>query len=793
MADNLVDLFQKIGLSKEKAEQTTKNKKLSANLETVIREAGVNDAVDKKGPLLYTLASTVTPKAVPHLGYLSKSVADGRLATGDQVAAAIKFAEKAGAEIDDSKFNEACGVGVVVTREEIIEAVSVMLATRKDELAEKRYQLVGSLLGSLRAELKWANSLAVKEELDKQLVATLGPKDERDNPKAKASAVKFAFRKKKQEKEAKSTKQVKEQPVDKAEAEGVPGKIAEMAKSTRFIFEGELAKLHKPGENPQLHPNLMKEHLKRTGGKVVTRFPPEPNGFLHIGHAKAINVNFGYAQAFNGICYLRYDDTNPEAEEEKYFTSILETVEWLGFKPYKITYSSDYFQRLYELAVDLIKRDKAYVCHCTAEEINAGRGGESRGQRSNCVHRNRPVAESLAEFQKMKEGYYEEGKAILRMKMDMQNPNPQFWDLVAYRVLYTPHHRTGKEWCIYPTYDYTHCLCDSFEDITHSLCTTEFQLSRESYYWLVDALEIYKPVQWEYGRLNLTNTVLSKRKLMKLVNEGHVSGWDDPRLYTLPAVRRRGFTAEAISAFVRDIGVTTANTVIPVVRLEKYVRDHLNEVAPRIMMVLEPLKITITNLGDDHVEELTVGNKPRDEAMGSHKIPFTRTVYIDASDFREQDDPNFYRLAPGKTVGLLNVPHPITATEVVKDSTGKIVEIKARYETESSKKPKTYIQWVAESPKHNSPVRIETRLYSNLFKHSNPHDEQWGGFLNDINPDSLTVRESYAEVGIRAFNVEDKFQAVRVGYFCVDKDSDAAKGKYVINRTVSLKEDSKKD
>lgn len=541
----------------------------------------------------------------------------------------------------------------------------------------------------------------------------------------------------------------------------------------------------------------MEQHLKRTGRKVVTRFPPEPNGFLHIGHAKAINVNFGYAAANKGITYLRYDDTNPEAEEQIYFDAILDTVRWLGYEPYKITHSSDHFQHLYDLAVELITRDKAYVCHCTGEQMFQDRGGESKGPRRECVHRNRPIEESLAEFQNMKDGKYKEGEAILRMKMDMQNPNPQFWDLVAYRVLKARHHRTGDKWCIYPTYDYTHCLCDSFEDITHSLCTTEFTLSRESYYWLVDALELYKPVQWEYGRLNLAYTVMSKRKLKKLVEEKYVSGWDDPRLPTMAAIRRRGFTPEAINAFVRDLGVTTATTIIHPERLENVVREHLNDVAPRLMVILEPLKITITNLPENHLEELTIPNKPRDDSMGSHIVPFTRTVYIDRSDFREQDDPNFYRLAPGKTVGLLNVPHPITAVEIVKDASGTVTEVKARYETAPDlRKPKTYIHWVADSPKHNSPVKVETRLYSTLFLHENPANEKEvpGGWLTDLNPESLViVPEAYVEVGIKTFKVEDKFQAVRTGYFCVDKDSEVEKGKFVLNRTVTLKEDSKKD
>jgi glutaminyl-tRNA synthetase len=323
-------------------------------------------------------------------------------------------------------------------------------------------------------------------------------------------------------------------------------------------------------------------------------------------------------------------------------------------------------------------------------------------------------------------------------------------------------------------------------------------MSRESYYWLVDALEIYKPVQWEYGRLNLTHTILSKRKLAQLVDEKIVNGWDDPRLYTLSGVRRRGFTPEAINAFVREIGVTTANTVIPVERLETFVREHLNQVAPRFMLLLDPVKVLITNLPADHCEMVNVPNKPKDDAMGSRDLPFTSTLYIDASDFRAQDDdPNFYRLCIGKSVGLLHVPFPITATSVETDpKTGQVV-IKAKYENDPSKpvKPKTYIQWVGESKAHSSPVQLDAHLYSHLFKHSNPlsKEDVPEGWLTDINPDSLVVKKAMADIGVKSLKVEDKFQAVRVGYFCVDKSSDLKTGKLVLNRTVTLKEDSKKD
>ncbi|CAG8683672.1 14556_t:CDS:2, partial [Racocetra fulgida] len=517
----------------------------------------------------------------------------------------------------------------------------------------------------------------------------------------------------KKDKEPKSTS-VSNQKISTPPTESKKNSIPNM------FLEGELSKLHKPGGNKQIKPELMEQHLKATGGKVFTRFPPEPNGFLHIGHAKAIN-------------------------EERYFDSIRETVEWLGFTPWKITYSSDYFDKLYELAIELIKRDKAYACSCTPEEMHEMRGGDNGGERKGCVHRSRPIEESLAEFQKMKEGRYKESEVTLRMKMDMQSGNPQFWDLVAYRVLYTPHHRTGDKWCIYPTYDYTHCLCDSFENITHSLCTLEFRMSRESYYWLCDALE------------------------------GYVKGWDDPRLYTLPALRRRGVPPEAINGFVQDLGVTTSNSTIQVSRFEKYVRDYLDAHVPRLMIVVDPLKIIIENLPDDYAEELTVPFKPRDPSMGEHTVPFSKIVYIDKSDFREHDSPDYFRLAIGKTVGLLHVPHCITCIDAVKDAEGNIQHLVCRYEDGSGvKKPKTYIQWVAESRRHNSPVNLhEVRIYNNLFVSEDPTTNP-NGFLADINPNSLEVAtSSLAEVGLRevisrAFdkskNVHEsvRFQAIRV-------------------------------
>lgn len=582
-----------------------------------------------------------------------------------------------------------------------------------------------------------------------------------------------------------------------------------------MFTEGFLGELHKPGENPQAFPELMKEHLEFTKGKVFTRFPPEPNGFLHIGHSKAIMVNFGYAKHFNGNCYLRFDDTNPEAEEEVYFNSIKNMVSWLGFEPWKITHSSDYFDELYELAEKLIKVDKAYVCHCTPEEVKAQRGmkpdGTLGGERFPSPYRSRSVEENLTEFRKMRDGHYKPGDAVLRMKQDIYSPNPQMWDLVAYRVLNAPHHRTGDKWRIYPTYDFTHCLVDSFENISHSLCTTEFRLSRESYEWLCDALHVYRPAQREYGRLNITGTILSKRKIAKLVNEGYVRGWDDPRLYTLEAIKRRGVPPGAILTFINTLGVTTSTTNIQVIRLESAVRSYLDNTTPRLMLLLEPLLCEVVNVDEGFGEEVEVSYKPgAEDKFGSRKVKFTKKFYIDRSDYRDETDKEYFRLAPGQPVGLMKVPYNVSVHEVIRDEAGNVTKLLVNYESGIKKKPKTYIQWVGE----NNVRKIkEIRMYNQLFKSENPSAHP-DGFLKDINDNSEEIirnsiieaagfeeilKKSPLNIGIEGseFNINEaagphtvRFQALRIGYFCMDKDS--SEDSVVLNRIVTLKEDAAK-
>jgi len=496
-----------------------------------------------------------------------------------------------------------------------------------------------------------------------------------------------------------------------------------------------------------------------------------------------MHLNFGYAKKMGGVCYLRFDDTNPEKEDMEYFNSIIDNVKWMGWEPWKITYSSHYFPKLYELAVELIKRDKAFVCHETKEQMQAGRRVEGQLEGRPSPWRNRPIEESLRLFEDMKKGKFAEGEAVLRMKGDMSSPNPNMRDLVAYRIKYVPHPIAGNEWCIYPSYDFTHCLIDSLEDITHSLCTLEFESRHESYNWLIDQLSLYRPVVWEYSRLNLTHTVLSKRKLIFLVKNGYVRGWDDPRMSTIYAFRRKGYTAEAINMFAEKIGVTRAPNMIPFSLLEQCCRLDLDPKVPRAMVVLRPLRVVLTNVTD--TEEVTVPNQPPNyKDKGTHKVPLTRVVYIERTDFRTQDEKGYYGLAPGKQV-LLKYAHNITCTDVVYDANNEVVEIKATLDRGSTTKVKGVLHWVAEGSH-----KVEIRLYDHLFKSENINDlgDNW---VQDINPNSLEVIEgAMADVSLNNAAVGDKFQFERQGFFVVDKDSTPEKK--VFNRTVTLKESKEK-
>ncbi|KAI0729306.1 glutaminyl-tRNA synthetase [Fomitopsis betulina] len=824
----IIALFKTIGLTQPKAAEAAKSPKSAAVLKEIIEtnKLAEKHIEEKQAVLLASFAVQGSKLGDREREYAVEAILDGRLKTTDQVSAASKYLESHALSIDGADFDKSCGVAFSITPEQLAKHVSDYLSSA----AVTGWANLGATLGALKGtELRWANPLELKNAVESAFLEKFGPK-ETAKPKGKEA---------------------------KKEAPAKAAAFTTTASTSTSVFaEGFLGRLHKVGDNPQIHAHLREQHLAATGGIVHTRFPPEPNGFLHIGHSKAIFVNFGYAAYHGGRCYLRFDDTNPEAEEGRYFESILETVRWLGYEPWKITYSSDYFNKLYELAVELIKRDKGYVCHCTGEEIYASRGGDTFGPRTACVHRTRPVEDSLAEFQKMKDGIYKPGEAILRMKQDIESGNTMMWDLVAYRVLNSPHHRTHDKWKIYPTYDFTHCLCDSFETITHSLCTTEFIASRESYEWLCDALEVYKPRQSEYGRLNVTGTIMSKRKIRQLVEEKHVLDWDDPRLYTLIALRRRGVPPGAILAFVSSLGVSTATSNIQAVRFEQTVRQYLENSAPRLLMVLRPLKVTLENVPEDYLVWLEKPLHPKVPELGTSKVPFTRTLYIEADDFRLEDSKDYFRLAPGKTVGLFQAPHPITCTSYKMDpKIGAVTELVCRLENGegAGKKPKAFIQWVAEHAPSGSPVHVdETRVFYQLFKSENPSAAE-PDFRADINPHSLEVvtgalvevgfwalaKRAYAEARKESKSRTDaalkaaakssgpeaadddtpkatseqlvgkeciRFQGLRVAYFATDKDARLAcleeadgveptrkQGDYIVlNRIVSLKEDSGK-
>jgi glutaminyl-tRNA synthetase len=525
----------------------------------------------------------------------------------------------------------------------------------------------------------------------------------------------------------------------------------------------------------------------KNGGSVHTRFPPEPNGYLHIGHAKSICLNFGLALEFGGKCNLRFDDTNPTKEETEYVDSITEDVHWLGFDwEDRLFYASDYFDRLYAWAVQLIQARKAYVCDLTADQIREYRGIPGQPGKDS-PWRNRGVEENLDLFARMKAGEFPDGSRTLRTKIDMASPNFNMRDPVMYRVLHAEHHRTGNKWCIYPMYDYAHGECDSIEGVTHSLCTLEFEDHRPLYDWYVENLGIHRPQQIEFDRLNLTNTMLSKRKLLALVQRGFVSGWDDPRMPTLSGFRRKGYSPQAIRTFCGKIGFSKTTGVIELALLEHCLREDLNAHSLRIMAVLDPVKVIIDNYPDGEVEEFEAANNPEDEAAGTRKVAFSKVLYIEREDFRENPPKQFYRLSPGREVRL-RYACLVTCTSVVKDAAGEAVEIHCTYDpatkggtTPDGRKVKSTIHWVSAA----HAVDFEARVYDQLFLAESP-DEEGQDFTENLNPKSLEVRTGKIEPSVRNAKPGDRYQFERVGYFCMDRDSTPENP--VFNRTVQLRD-----
>jgi len=539
---------------------------------------------------------------------------------------------------------------------------------------------------------------------------------------------------------------------------------------------------------------IINEDLKtnRFGGRVHTRFPPEPNGYLHIGHAKSICLNFGLAKEYGGLCNLRFDDTNPTKEETEYVESIIEDVRWLSFDwGDRLYYASDYFDKLYEYALKLTKEGKAYVDSLDADQIREYRGTLTEPGRES-PYRNRPAEENLALFERMRAGEFPEGSYTLRAKIDMASGNINLRDPVMYRILHASHHRTKDKWCIYPTYDWAHGQSDSIEGITHSICTLEFEDHRPLYDFFLDQLDIHHSRQIEFARLNLTHTVLSKRKLLQLVQEKHVNGWDDPRMPTISGLRRRGYTPEAIRDFCERIGVAKSESVVDIALLEHCLREDLNRKANRVMAVLRPLKVILDDYPPDKVQELNALNNPEDPSRGTRKMPFSRELYIEASDFKEFPPKGFFRLSPGNEVRLKHA-YIIKCERVVKDQrTGEIIQIQCSYDPETisggpkaDRKVKSTLHWV--SAPHALDAQV--RLYDHLFLKENPNEvEEDQDFKTNLNPDSLQVlTDSKIEPSLATAKPQDRFQFMRLGYFCVDPDS--TQKRLVFNRTVTLQDE----
>ncbi|XP_014225371.1 probable glutamine--tRNA ligase [Trichogramma pretiosum] len=765
--DEKIKLFMTLGLSEQKAKETLKNSYVTSNLLKCIEEVSNCGKINQcNSSLFYHLASKI-PKQINHLiPFLCKYIVDEKIESVLKLDHALDYLlHNINDEMDINKFEEACGIGVIITPEQIEEEVQKCINIFKNEILDQRYRFnTGLIMQEVRNRLQWADGKNIKNEVDLQLFDLLGEKTEKDYDLKKT---------KKNVKDSKASSQ-KELTKSSKKSSAEVLTIDEIMKSK--------VNFHKPGENYKTDgyiltnntKKLLADHLRSTGGLVITRFPPEPNGILHLGHAKAININFGYAAAHGGLCFLRYDDTNPEKEEKQFVDGIKDIVTWLGYNPSKITHSSDYFESLYDFGISLIKRELAYVCHQSSQEVK-GFQTVSSPWRSNSVLQN------LRIFQDMKDGLLNEGDATLRMKVTLEEGKQ---DPIAYRIKFSKHHKTDDQWCVYPTYDFTHCLCDSLENITHSLCTKEFQSRRSSYYWLCNALDIYCPVQWEYGRLNISYTVVSKRKISKLIEKKIVSHWDDPRLFTLSALRRRGFPAVAINNFCAQMGLTGAQTTVDPSMLEAAVRENLNINAPRQMVVLQPLKITIVNYPFKKPIMVKVPDFPHEPEGSYHKVVFDKIVYIDSSDFRESTTSNFKRLTINQSVGLKYIGIVLTVLEVERDSNGSITNIFVKQDNlNTCTKPRAFIQWVSQ------PSLAKIKIYDRLFQHKNPEDsnEVVNGYLSDVNFKSKKEMYVYGDSNfLRQVKTLQNYQFERVGFFTVDIDT--KKNKVIFNRTATLKE-----
>ncbi|KAF0982008.1 hypothetical protein FDP41_011869 [Naegleria fowleri] len=755
------EILKAVGLNEKDIFNLTKNEALTTKFLQTIKDLQIpieskSEAFNYScGPLILKLIQSV-PDTYSHRLLMAEYIAKGKIKSGVQVEEAIKYAKKGDQSFNVTEFEQEAGVGVDVNEEVVSKYVSEYFEKNKSNIL-KVGPNAGKHVGAIRNEyklLKFADGNVVKQVVEKQVQTFF---EQNKN----SAAV--------------------EEPKQTDKKETVATTTTPQAQKKVYNFD---ARFLETAVNP---PELLEKHKQATGGKVMTRFPPEPNGFLHIGHAKAMNLSFGYAMSEGGYTYLRYDDTNPEKEEKIYFDSIKEMMEWMGFKPFKITYTSDYFDQMYDFAIQLIKEGKAYVDFSSKKEIH-----DQRENKIESKYRNTSPEENLKRFEEMKKGMYEEGQAVLRVKIDMNSDNYNMRDFVAYRIKYTAHPHQGDKWCIYPTYDFSHCIVDSLENITHSLCTLEFENRRDSYYWLLAALNLYRPHVYEFSRLNITTALLSKRKVLALVKNKTIRSWDDPRVLTLAGLRRRGYTPEAIKSFCDDIGVTRVENLIPIERLEQSLRMDLDERANRVFAVLEPLKVVLTNYDADKVEYVEAKNHPKYADRGSRQLPFSRILYIEKSDFREVDSEDYYGLAPNKTVGLRFAPCNIHCDKVVKDESGNIVELHCTADFEKKVKPKTFIHWLAQPAPGVDPITAEVRLYEKLFT-VDDLDEVGDKWMDYINPKSeIVIQNAFVDPVFKNpknRQIYEKYQFERVGFFVVDQDT--TDEKLVFNRSVTLKVDPK--
>lgn len=773
-AASMTAMFLRLGLDPVAAEQTAKSSKVGPLLVQICTECGVAETgCDRSiGVCLYTLASRLTPQAASfeHRKLALDAIMRGDIRSSAQCDAAVNFLKQKPADFKADNFASACGIGVTWTHEQIVEAIRNVIKERRSVLESDRYRAVPQTLGMVNSRVMWADGKTVKAEFDREILELLGPKNESDMaPSAgKAKPAKVA-------QPAKASTSTKETTEPTSQSTASPSYLSlpfssddpDAVKQWLATIDGrEVAASINTPEQLARHREVVRE------GCVRSRFPPEPNGYLHLGHAKAMNFNFGLAKLTNGECIMRFDDTNPEAEKTDYINSILGNLEWLGHKPAQVTYSSDYFPQLYRLAVKMIETGYAYVDHQTAAEIKVSRDERKAGRDPiPSPWRDRPIEESLRLFEEMRQGRFDEGEATLRMKGDLYHSNPQMWDIVAYRIKYAAHPHVGDKWCIYPSYDYTHCIVDSLENITHSCCTLEFEVRRESYFWLLDVLDLYKPRVWEYSRLNMEYNVMSKRRLLTLVVDNHVTGWDDPRLLTLDGLKRRGYSPRAITDFCNSIGISRNETMIPMEKLEFWCRNDLEQRAQRAMVVVDPVKVILENYDEKKVEMMQAPNMPKDPSQGTHDIPLTRVIYIDRQDVRLKDDKSFFGMSLNKEVHL-KYAYNITATKIEVDPSNPehVTLVHAKVDFANSNKPKGKLHWVAEPQPGVAPLKVELRLYDRLFLSQDPMSlDNW---LTDLNPDSLhTVTNAYADPSIKSAAVGAAFQFERVAFFVVDPDT----------------------